>query len=613
MAISAFFNQMMQSRIEKLRQKAAMLPPCPGVYLMKGKDGGILYVGKSRCLPNRVASYFTGNRHSAKTAQLVARIEDFDTVVCESEMEALSLENTLIKRHTPRYNIKLKDAKSYPYILMTEEVYPRLLVTRKRGARGRYFGPYPGAADARSNAETVSRVFGLLLCRHRFPEETGRVRPCLYRQMGRCAAPCAGDTSPAEYRKLTEGAAEVLSGNVRRIKASLQEEMLRLAEEEQFEAAARLRDRIAALDGLGGKQKAVGVQGEDTDVWAMIATELCGALAVLTVRDGSLVLKNEFTFPRTEILDEDGAITFIADYYADKEEAPPAILLDFDPGEEGISLLGDYLSHTLGRKVTVRLPKRGQKSDLCRMARKNAEEAANKLSAATMREDKTLCHLAELLGLACLPDRIEAMDISNLGAEFPTASLVVWENGRLAKNRYRLFRIRESVQDDYAAMREVLTRRFTHEGEEFGELPELLLLDGGAGQVAVGKEVLRSLGLSIPVFGMVKDDFHKTRALTDGEGEISIAQKQDLYTFIYNLQEEAHRFAVSRMMGAKRKSLKHSVLEEIPGVGKARAKQLLKAFTIKALAKAEPEAIVREAKVPLPVANAIWTHFQNKK
>ena len=605
---------MTPQKLELLRRKAAALPPSPGVYLMKRRDGTILYVGKSRHLCNRVSSYFTGNRHTEKTRRMVAQVEDFDTIVCDTEMEALSLENTLIKRHSPKYNIRLKDAKSYPYIKLEEGQFPRLTVTRNRQGRGKYFGPYPGAAEARANCDTVGALFGLINCNHSFPKEIGRVRPCLYRDTGRCVAPCTGQVSSAEYARLTACAVEVLEGGVRRVSEELKAEMLRLAEEEQFEAAARLRDRIRALQGLGEKQKVVGVMGENTDAWGLSAGEVAGALAVLTVRDGALITKNEYTFPRTEILDGEGAVAFIADYYERRGDCPPSVLLGFSPAEEDVSLLGEYLSLLAHRRVRVDVPRRGEKNHLAQMAEKNAAEAVEKVRAAAVREDGALLRLCTLLGLGTVPDRVEAYDISNLGEEFPTASMVVWEDGRLAKNRYRTFRIRESVQNDYAAMEEALTRRFTHEGGGFEDLPDLLLVDGGVGHVAVAKRVLAAQALNIPVFGMVKDDHHKTRALTDGEAELSIATEQDVYAFIYNLQEEAHRFAVSHVRNAKRKTMKHSSLEEIPGVGPARAKLLLRAFgTLTALKEASWEEIASVKGISRPAADAVFSHFRKKK
>lgn len=604
---------MTPQKLEKLRRKAADLPPSPGVYLMKRRDGTILYVGKSRHLCNRVASYFTGNRHTEKTRRMVAQVEDFDTIVCDTEMEALSLENTLIKRHSPKYNIRLKDAKSYPYIKLEEGPFPRLTVTRNRQKNGTYFGPYPGAAEARANCETVGALFGLINCNHSFPKEQGRVRPCLYRDTGRCIAPCTGEVTPEEYARLVASAVEVLEGGVRRVSEALKEEMLRLAEEEQFEAAARVRDRIRALGGLGEKQKVVGVRGEDTDVWGLAATEVAGALAVLTVRDGTLITKNEYTFPRTEILDGEGAVAFIADYYERKGNCPPSVMLGFSPAEDDVSLLGEYLTLLAHRRVKAEVPKRGEKNRLALLAEKNAAEAVEKIRTAAVREDGALVRLSTLLGLEVVPDRVEAYDISNLGEEFPTASMVVWEDGRLARNRYRTFRIRDSVQNDYAAMEEALHRRFTHEGGGFEDLPDLLLVDGGAGHVCVAKRVLSALDVNIPVFGMVKDDHHKTRALTDGEGEVNIGAEQDVYAFIYNLQEEAHRFAVSHVQRAKRKTLKRSSLEAIPGVGPARAKLLLSSFgTLAALKAASWEELVAVKGVSRPAADAVYAHFHKK-
>lgn len=571
----------MPNKIDTLREKAGKLPACPGVYLMKNRDGTVIYVGKSRKLCQRVSSYFTGTNHTVKTARMVSQVHDFDTIVCDSEIEALGLENTLIKKYSPRYNIKLKDAKSYPYIKMTGGAYPRVIVTRQRKEDGgRYFGPYSGTTDAYANADTVTKLFRLPTCKRRFPEDIGKDRPCIYRQMHRCLAPCAGDVSEEEYRAAASAAAEVLSGNYRATEELLKKQMTDFAENEQFEAAARVRDAIVSLRKLGDTQKVLSSAGIYADVWSMHSDDVCGALSVLCIRAGSLNRKNDFTFPASEILTEEGAADFIADFYHTSGDLPKEILLDFSPEREAVGLLAEYLSSLRGKKVTVLSPQRGEKREMCEMARKNALLAAEKYKQGAVREEGTLVALASLLQLEVLPERIEVYDISNIGAEYTTGGMIVYEDGRLCRNRYRTFRVKSVVQDDYGAMREVLTRRFSHvtDEEEFGRFPDLILLDGGAGHVRVGREVLSSLGLSLPLFGLVKDDFHKTRALTDGENEISCAHEQPVYVFLYQLQEEVHRHAVGATMGAKSRSLRHSSLEKIPGVGKKRAKLLLDAF-----------------------------------
>lgn len=604
---------LMNKTMEELRQKAASLPLCPGVYLMKNKGGTVIYVGKSRKLRQRVSQYFSDGDATPKTKRLVASIADFDYIVCDSEIEALSLENTLIKQYAPRYNIKLKDAKSYPYIALTAEPFPRIVVTRARRNDGaRYFGPYASASDAKLNAETVSRIFRLPRCRHRFPEETGKIRPCLYKQMGRCLAPCLPSCSKEEYAEAVKGAAGVLSGNTHKTVESLRETMLAFSEKEEYEAAARFRDAILALESLGAKQKVLDEASVFLDAWGMTGNEYVGALSMLSVRSGALNRKRDFTFPSQEVLDENSALGFIAAYYGEGEDIPPKILLAFSVEAEELSLLSDFLSAKRGRRVAVLCPKRGKGRALCALAEKNAKEAAEKYGLRVAREEETTARLASLLNLSATPTRIELYDISSLGAEGTTAGLIVWENGRLYRQGYRLFHIKTVVNDDYGAMREVLSRRFAHgaDEEDFGKHPDLILLDGGKQHVRVGREILAEMGISVPLFGLVKNDKHKTEALHDGEGTISILREQSVFVFLYRLQEEVHRFTVSAVMRAKTKRLRTSSLEEIAGIGRERARLLLAYFgNLRRIKSASVEELASVKGMTAPAAAAVYTHF----
>lgn len=604
---------MKHNSIDILRQKASALPLCPGVYLMKNAAGRVIYVGKSRKLRQRVLTYFTGTGHTTKTARMVSLVDDFDYIVCDSEIEALGLENTLIKKYSPRYNIKLKDAKSYPYIAVTAGPYPRILVTRERKANGaRYYGPYAGTTEAYENAKTVNRLFRLPTCHHSFPEQTGKVRPCLYRQMHACLAPCVPDTTREVYLEAVKGAEEVLSGNVRQAAEALRQKMFYFSELEQFEAAAGCRDALSALGKLGETQKVLSDSSVEQDVWAMAADDFGGALALLAIRHGSLNRKNEFSFSAAEILDEEQALSFLSRYYTERADIPKEILLSFHPEAEGVEALADFLSTQKGKKVSVTLPLRGEKHVLCDMAAKNAVETLAKHKENAIREETTLVSLASLLGLEVLPERIEVYDISNIGKEYTTAGMIVYADGKLRRNEYRTFRIRGAVQDDYAAMREALTRRLSHKQDEekFGLFPDLILLDGGKGHVATGKQVMQELGLSIPIFGLVKDDFHKTRALTDEVNEISVARDGAVYSFLYRLQEEVHRRAVGATMGAKRKSLRRSSLEDIPGIGHERAKLLLSAFGTLGRIKTAPKQELATIKgLTKENVEAIYAHF----
>ena len=568
------------TRLERLRDKANSLPVTPGVYIMKSSDGEVIYVGKSKKLKNRVTSYFVGNTHTYKTDKMVSRVEDFDYIVCNTEIEALTLENTLIKKHSPKYNIKLKDAKSYPYIKVTNEEFPRLFVTRERKSdRARYYGPYQGSSSAHTALDTVMKIFTLPTCKRSFPRDIGKERPCIYKDMGRCSAPCTGKLSSVEYRALVRCAESVLDGNVKATRELLLSEMNEAAEKLQFERAAALRDSIRSLERLSEKQKVVADAKVNRDVFALYTSETEGVLAMLSVRGGALVNKNEFVLSLSELTSPDDALSLIVDYYDTSGNIPKEIMLDFPLTEDDTELLSAYLSLETKYKVTVKIPERGDGRALCDMALENAKESARQHRLEGEREDKNLRRLSELLGLSELPKRIEAYDISNIGNENITASMVVYEDGKLKKSDYRIFSVKSTDgADDYASMREVIKRRLLHIGDgtaSLGSTPDLILLDGGAAHVNTVKPIFSSLGVDISLFGMVKDDFHKTRAITDGEREISIALETGVYAFVYNLQEEAHRFAVKSSQGAKTRSMTHSTLEKIEGIGPKKAKILL--------------------------------------
>ncbi len=606
----------MRSKRELLREKANALPPSAGVYLMKNAEGEVIYVGKSRKLPQRVASYFTGNDHPVKTARMVAAVADFDTILCDSEIEALGLENTLIKKYAPKYNVKLKDAKSYPYIAVTAGEYPRILVTRERTQDGSlYFGPYSGTSDAYANLDTVKRLFSLPTCRRRFPEEIGRERPCIYKQMGRCMAPCTGDVSAKEFKEAIGAAVSVLSGETREAERALRAEMARAAEEERFEAAARARDAILALGKLGEKQKVLADGGVFADAWGLFEGDPTGALSVLSVREGKLVRKNDFTFGATEILTPETATAFLTDHYVRGADIPREVLLGFPATDGMCASLSDFLSTMRGKRVYVKHAQRGEKKALCDMAARNADEAARKETARAARDEETLVSLASLLALEVLPSRIEVYDISNIGKEYTTAGMIVYEDGALKRSAYRTFRIKTAENDDYGAMKEALTRRFSHkEDEAFGRMPDLILLDGGQTHVGVGREALREAGLVIPLFGLVKDEHHKTRALCTDEETVGIAHERSVYAFLYKLQEEVHRHALRATMGAKGRTMKHSSLESISGVGRERARRLLTYFgTLKKIKEASVDELCAVRGMTKPAARAVYSHYHSKE
>ena len=606
------------SRIQRLRDKANSLPSVPGVYIMKDADGNIIYVGKSKKLKNRVTTYFTGNNHTPKTTRMVSLVEDFDYIVCKTEIEALTLENVLIKRHMPKYNIRLKDSKSYPYIKVTNEEYPRLFVTRdRRNDRASYYGPYQGASQAYTALEAVVKIFALPTCKRSFPKDIGRERPCIYRDMGRCIAPCAGGITPEEYRERIKSAERVLDGNTAEVREQLRADMELAAEALEFERAAAIRDQLAALEKLSEKQKVVADVKVNRDVFALSFTDGVGAMSMLSIRGGALVNKSVFMLSAADPVTPDEAISLIASYYDTAGSIPREIMIGFDAEDEDISLLSEYLSLIAGRKVAVKIPERGDGRALCNMAIENAKESARQYRLEGEREDKSIRRLASLLGLPEPPKRIEAYDISNIGNENIVASMVVWSDGRLKKSDYRLFTIKTTEgADDYGSMREALTRRLSHIGDgslSLGDMPDLILVDGGDAHVGVAKGVLDALSLEIPVFGMVKDDFHKTRALTDGENEISIAKEFDMYAFIYNLQEEAHRFAIKSSQRGKIKTMTHSSLEKIEGIGPKKAKILLAAMPLSKIRNATAEELTAIKGIGQGDAERISEYFKKKR
>ncbi|MBQ4066865.1 MAG: excinuclease ABC subunit UvrC [Clostridia bacterium] len=610
-----------ESTIEYLRKKAALLPRSPGVYIMENREGKVIYVGKSRALKNRVSSYFHGT-HNVKTEKMVSHVADFRYITCDTEMEALVLENNLIKQYNPKYNILLKDAKSYPYIkVTTDEDYPRVVMTRKRSEKGTFFGPYSGSNTVSNVIATIEKTLGLPSCKKKFPEDIGRGRPCVYRQIGRCCGLCAGDVSRDEYGELIRCAIQLLKGNTSEVEGALFKRMMEAAEAERFEEAARCRDAITALQKLSEKQKTQLSPETECDIVALSSHEGCDCAAVLYIRGGMICDSEYFMFGADEITgaeQEDGEspfTAFLVNLYTAREYIPREILLSFEMPEEDRSLVADYLTERAGRKITVRTPVRGEGRKLCLMAERDAVRHSETRRRREDTDERLLASLAKALSLEVLPERIEAYDISNLGAEHITCGMIVADKARLKKGDYRYFRIKgKEAPDDYGSMREALSRRLSHledgSDESFAKMPDLILLDGGSNHVGVIRELVREAGYDIPVFGMVKDDHHKTRTLVTDTGELSIARDPELFRFIYKLQAEVHRFTVSRMTQAKRKTLKTSSLERIKGIGPAKAKRLLQSFgTISRLREATAEEIRAVGKISEADAKAVFEYF----
>ena len=586
---------------------------------MKNSSGKVIYVGKSKKLKNRVSQYFQKSEKNLKTSRMVGLVSDFDYIVCNTEIEALTLENTLIKRYSPKYNIRLKDAKSYPYIKITNEAYPRIVFTRTRlNDKAKYFGPYSGAATVYSILSLLYKTLGIPSCKRKFPRDIGRERPCIYKEMKQCCGVCAGGVSREEYNSLIRSAIDILKGNTAEAKRAIETEMYRFSEEENYEAAIRCRNTVIALDKLAERQKVISDGRDNYDVFGIYRGEVCTGFAVLNVREGAMVNKTSYTFQNDRVIDDGSISTFICDYYRGKGDVPSEVLMSFSLEEEDTEIIREYLSSLIGKKATVRTPSRGDKKKLAEMAVDNAEEATRQFVFENERSDKILVKLADTLGLEVLPERIEAYDISNLGDEHKTAGMIVIENGKLKKKDYRSFVIKGVAgTDDYASMREAITRRFAHlkdDAGSFAELPDLLLIDGGKTHVGAVKEALREAELDIAVFGMVKDNYHKTRALCDENNEISIASEQDLFVFIYKIQEEIHRFTVSKMTAAKLKTLKTSSLQRIKGIGERKAKALLLEFdgidAIKRASVAELEAVKG---ISSNDAREIYGYFNSEK
>ncbi len=616
--------------IDFLREKSAALPRIPGVYIMQNAAGKVIYVGKSRSLRDRVSQYFHG-AHDAKTSRMAASVHDFRFITCDTEMEALALENSLIKQYTPKYNIKLKDAKSYPYIKINVKApWPRITMDRKRTPDGSlYFGPYSSTGTVFSVIHQLERTLRLPSCKRKFPEDIGRERPCVYYQMGRCMGVCTGEVEESDYRAAIEQAAGILRGGTRDVIADLTEKMMRASDELEFETAAKHRDAIESLRKLGERQKAVGSPDVECDVIGLHLTSLEGVqfrdcATVFYIRSGYIADSEHFLFGGDEItFEEDGEesdspfSSFLMSLYQSREFIPGEILLSFDIPEHDRTLLQAYFTERSGHRVEVRTPRRGASKYLCDMAVTDAAKHSENSAKRDRDDERTLASLAQLLHLEVLPERIEAYDISNLGDEHITCGMVVAVDGKMKKSEYRTFTMKgKDSQDDYAAMTEALTRRLAHIGKPDDNMraaPDLILLDGGQGHVSVIKEMMAREGYDIPVFGMVKDEHHKTRTLVDEDGELNIARQADVFRLIYGIQEEVHRYSVSRMMGAKRKTVKTSTLEKIRGIGPAKAKALLASFkSLANLRTAGRDEIAAVPGITDADADRVYLYFHSK-
>ena len=600
----------------ELKEKALSLPLSPGVYLMQDKSNEVIYVGKAKKLKNRVSQYFIDSvTHSPKTKLMVSKVDHFDVIIAASEFEALVLECSLIKRYMPRYNILLKDDKGYPYLRLDQsEPYPVLtLASKAREDGARYYGPYGGRYLTQKVIDTLRLTFKLPGCGKHFPRDIGRERPCLNYQMGNCDGWCRGTPDQSEYRERLEQLESLLRGNYKSVAAGLREQMLAASEALEFERAAQLRDRMNAIEALGQKQLVTAGRMADTDAIGFAQTEAKGCFAVLHYVDGNLMDKE---YEILSLADDpaEAVATLTKQYYLTRGAAPEQILLPLEM--EDAALFEELLQQTLNKRVRIRVPQRGDGLRLVERAVENAREEAQRI---TTREEKlrgTLELLRQMLGLNAQPRRMEAYDISNISGTDIVASMVVFEDGKPLRSAYRHFKLEELTdQDDYASMRQVLRRRFTHflAGDKgFEKAPDLLLIDGGVNHARTVLQELAPMGVHIPIFGMVKDDRHRTRALVTPEGdEIGIAGNQSVFALIGAIQEETHRFAISYHRKLRSKRVKGSSLEKIPGVGEKRRADLLKRFhTVSAVA----DATLQELQTVLPrdAAAAVYRHFHGE-
>lgn len=605
----------MNPKLSELRKKAMALPLLPGVYIMHGKDGEIIYIGKAKALKNRVSQYFgSQNNHAEKVRRMVDNVEDFEYIITDSEFEALILECSLIKQHTPKYNILLKDDKGYSYIKVSKGDWSRISYTLQKADDGaEYIGPYKSSFYVKSAVEEANKIFMLPTCNRRFPQDFRKGRPCLNYHIKQCMAPCTGRVKLKDYRESLGQALDFLKGGSSNSIKQLTEQMNEAAENLEFERAARIRDKINAVKKMGEKQKVVANKVLDEDVIGSFSDDGKICFQVFRFEGGRLFDRESFIFDSGE--SESDIEEFLLSYYTLRNDIPKNIALDKD--FDGIEDISKWLSEKRGNKVNVTVPQRGEQAQLVAMCRSNAAEALAQKKGATVREYGVLEELKETLGLEKLPEYIESYDISNLAGTENVAGMVVYKNGKPLKSAYKKFKIKGfDGQDDYASMAEVISRRFdeyykAEDSEEgFGKLPDLILLDGGKGQVAVVKQVLEQKNINVPLFGMVKDDKHRTRAVTGDGGEIAISSKRALFTFLSKLQDEVHRFAIGYHHSRRSKNTFRSSLTNIDGVGEVRAKSLLKYFrTIDNISKADLEELENAPKMTKDTALAVYKYF----
>ena len=607
----------MNDRIPYLRKKSMKLPLNPGVYIMKNKSGEIIYIGKAKMLKNRVSQYFgSQNNHTLKVRKMVENVYDFDYILTDSEFEALVLECSLIKQHMPKYNILLKDSKGYSYVKITKGPWGRISACFKKENDGNtYLGPFTSGYSMRSMVEEANKIYKLATCNRKFPADIGKSRPCLNFYIGQCCAPCRGKISAEEYAENLNDAVEFLKGGQSQQVKQLKEQMEKYSEALEFEKAAKLRDRINAMEKITSRQKVVSSLIKQQDVFAIVQSGEKACLHILRFNKGILFDSEDFIFDAQEDLPS-ARYELIMSYYSFVRTIPKRITLDGET--EDAEVLAEWLSEKAGYKVTLGTVQKGEQASLMAMCRKNAAEKLAQYMGRAMKETAALDELKNLLGLKKVPEYIESYDISHTAGSDNVAGMIVFKNGSPYKKAYKRFMIKGfSGQDDYGSMREVLTRRFEHYLDEnetdegFKTLPDLILLDGGHGQINAVKPVLEQLGLSVPLYGMVKDDKHRTRAIAVDGGEVAITSKRQAFTLVSEIQEEVHRFAITYHKSKHSKSTLETKLTEIEGIGEKKAKLLLKTFkTMKAISSASVDELNAVSGISRTNAEKIYEHFQ---
>ncbi len=610
----------MNEKRAELRQKAMHLPLLPGVYIMKNKGGEIIYIGKAKALKNRVSQYFgSPNGHTVKVRKMVENVDRFDYIVTDSEFEALVLECSLIKQHKPKYNILLKDDKGYSYIRIAGDTYKTITAVLQKTEDGaEYIGPYTSSYAVKQSVDAANKIFMLPQCGKVFDGKFSRNRPCLNYYIAQCCGLCTGKVSKKEYQEAAEQAIRFLKGNTKEILSQLEEQMQAAAENLDFERAAKIRDRIRAIGRIQDKQKVVFKSVEEQDVFSMAETENMVCLAVLRFADGRLNDSEHFFFEKTESRDSMMADA-VTSYYSMRSNIPRRVTVD--GAVEGQADVERWLSEKKGKKVAVVCPKRGEQLEVVHMCRENAQEKLALKMGKTGKTVAVLEELRDLLGLNTTPVYIESYDISHTAGQDSVAGMVVFKDGQPFKQAYKRFTIKSfEGNDDYRSMNEVLTRRFTEyekckdSGEGFGKLPDLILLDGGIGQVNAVQPVLDAFGLHIPLFGMVKDNRHRTRAIAQNGGEIEIRSNRRVFTLVSDIQEEVHRFSIAYHRNKHGKRNLALSLTEIEGVGEKKAKALLKEFkTITAIKNAPVEALCQAEGINRKTAEKIYAYYHNEE